>query len=196
MPRTNLNVTDGDECSLHFDPEAATCDALALMNHAPSDAGDGGGFEAGVKLETALVQVRKPTGELELCACIAAFATDTIHAGMEITIDYGYDMMARVKFKPRYRQPFSRLQHTTKVVRFYEAQNQGQRMLASMIKMGMRPDLPDLMGPVVKEVVAERSRRTGAVVLAAQFPTVMDANHTSEQTANAARALRKKVLEN
>ena len=115
---------------------------------------------------------------------------------MEVLIDYGYDVMNRVKFKPRHRQPFSRLQHTSKALRFHEACNQGQRVLASMLKLGMRPKLSDIIGPIVREVRTERSSRTGSMVLEARYPTVIDRSRTSEDVAIARRALRQSVLEN
>ena len=68
MPRTNLEVTEGDvSCSLHFNPNATVCDALALMNHAPTNVGDEGegDFEANVKLETALLPVKNQMGAIE-----------------------------------------------------------------------------------------------------------------------------------
>ena len=44
---------------------AGACDALALINHAPTTA-DEGGVGANVKLEAALQPVRNQTGEIEL----------------------------------------------------------------------------------------------------------------------------------
>ena len=56
-----------------------------------------------------------------------------------LLLDYGYSLMDRVKFKPRYRQPFSRLQPMTKQLAYDEAMNQGLRIELSLQRLKLQP---------------------------------------------------------
>ena len=199
LPRTNSEVSSGGRYNIHYEPSAPVNDVLALMNNAPT-APEGVaptvGEHANVRLETALLPRRNQTGAVEYYACIAAFALDAIGSRSELLIDYGYSLVNRVKFKPRKRIPFSRLQHMTKSNAYWEARNQGVRVEGAMEKLRMEPPLNDLIGPAIRDVTSERSTRTGAVVLEARLPTLLDPTKGPIEMAAARTELRKRVLGN
>ena len=68
--------------------------------------------------------------------------------------------------------------------------------MTSIALLEMEPNMNAVLGPAVREVAAERSHRTGAMVLEARFPTVLDRTRTREEVDTATRDLTKKVLEN
>ena len=200
LPRTNSEVSSGVRYNIHYEPGAPVNDVLALMNNAttaPEGVNPTEGEHANVRLETVLLPRRNQTGAEEHYACIAAFASDEIRSRSELLIDYGYSLVDRVKFKPRKRLPFSRLQHMTKSNAYWEARNQGVRLEGAMEKLGMEPPLNDfLIGPAVRDLVSERSARTGAVMLEARFPTLLDPTMGPAEMAAARADLRTLVLGN
>ena len=84
----------------------------------------------------------------------------------------------------------------TKSNAYWEARNQGVRVEGAMEKLRMEPPLNDLIGPAIRDVTSERSTRTGAVVLEARLPTLLDPTKGPIKMAAARTELRKRVLGN
>jgi len=204
IPRINADLSEGDQiCSVHYDPKAEVSDVLALLNHGPTEPEgqliqdpDSDVLYANVKLESVLLPIRNPNGELLFYPCICAFAIDEILFHTELLIDYVSVLLHRVKFKPRHRHTFSRLQNMTSQLCYDEARNQGLRVQASMTRLGMECSLVNVVGPPIRDVPEERSSRTGAVLLEAKMDTVLDRSKSTEEVAAVRINFRSLVLYN
>jgi len=204
----NDSSVNGEErCNLYYNPNSDVNDVLGLINHGPAEPeAQAKGYEvqdpdsdvmyANVKLESTLLSIVNQTGAIEYFPCIAAFAIDTIGFQTELLIDYGYNPTTRIKFKPRHRQPFSRLQHMTSRLAHDEARNQGLRVHASMAQLGMECSLRTVLGPSVRDVPEEHSKRTGAVLLEAKMATVLDRSKSAAELVAARLEFRNRVLNN